>query len=40
MNKKSYLNEFMVSEEKSSEDQHKLNLEEIFWSEEKEKNVE
>lgn len=40
LNKKSYLNEFMVSEEKSSEDQHKLNLEEIFWSEEKEKNVE
>jgi hypothetical protein len=30
LNKKSYLNEFMVSEEKSSEDQHKLNLEEIF----------
>lgn len=40
LNKKSYLNEFIVSEEKSSEDQHKLNLEEIFWSEEKEKNVE
>lgn len=40
LNKKSYLNEFMVSEEKSSEDQHKLNLEEIFWPEEKEKNVE
>ncbi len=40
LNKKSYLNEFMISEEKSSEDQHKLNLEEIFWSEEKEKNVE
>jgi hypothetical protein len=30
----------MVSEEKSSEDQHKLKLEEIFWPEEKEKNVE
>ena len=40
LKKKTYLNEFMVSEEKSSEDQHKLNLEEVFWSEEKEKNVE
>lgn len=40
LEKKSYLNEFMISEEKSTEDQHKLNLEEIFWSEENEKNAE
>jgi hypothetical protein len=39
LSKKPYLNEFMKSEEKSSEQQHKLNLEEIFWSEE-EKNSE
>ena len=39
LEKKSYLNEFMVSEEKQSEDQHKLNLEEIFWTEENEKNA-
>ena len=40
LSKKPYLNEFMKSEEKSSEQQHKLNLEEIFWSEEEEKNSE
>jgi hypothetical protein len=39
LSKKPYLNEFMKSEEKSSEQQHKLNLEEIFWAEE-EKNSE
>ena len=40
LSKKPYLNEFMKSEEKFSEQQHKLNLEEIFWSEEEEKNSE
>ena len=40
LSKKPYLNEFMKSEEKSSEQQHKLNLEEIFWAEEEEKNSE
>jgi len=37
LDKKQYLNEFMISEEKSSDKQHKLNLEEIFWNDENEK---
>ena len=31
LNKKPYLNEFMVTEDKTSDKQHKVNLEEIFW---------
>lgn len=34
LDKKPYLNEFMVSEEKWTEEQHKTNLEEIFWTDE------
>ena len=34
LDKKAYLNEFMVSEEKWTEKQHKINLEEIFWADE------
>jgi len=34
LNKKPYLNEFMTSEEKWTEEQHKINLEEIFWTDE------
>lgn len=31
LNKKPYLNEFMVTEDKTSDKQHKVNLEEVFW---------
>jgi excinuclease UvrABC helicase subunit UvrB len=34
LDKKTYLNEFMTSEEKWTEEQHKINLEEIFWTDE------
>ena len=34
LEKKPYLNEFMTSEEKWNEEQHKINLEEIFWTDE------
>ena len=34
LDKKPYLNEFMVSEEKWTEEQHKINLEGIFWTDE------
>ena len=34
LDKKPYLNEFMTSEEKWTEEQHKINLEEIFWTDE------
>jgi len=42
LNKKPYLNEFMVTEDKTSDKQHKVNLEEIFWfdNEEEEKDSE
>ena len=34
LEKKPYLNEFMTSEENWNEEQHKINLEEIFWTDE------